>query len=82
LLCVASPRRMVLGWCGWRRTPSPFSIGHTLRLFLPHLFLSVGAASLLTKVNVRVTLRLADYREPVRLDAKPLEDHDQRFFYD
>jgi hypothetical protein len=31
--------------------------------------------------RVRVTLRLAVYRESVRLGAKPLETHDQRFFF-
>jgi hypothetical protein len=30
-------------------------------------------------VEVRVTLRLAVYRQSVRLGTKPLEDHDQRF---
>jgi hypothetical protein len=32
-------------------------------------------------VRVRVTLRLAVYRESVRLGPKPLETHDQRFFF-
>jgi hypothetical protein len=32
------------------------------------------------KVIVRVTLRLAVYLQSVRLGAKPLEDHHQRFF--
>jgi hypothetical protein len=31
------------------------------------------------KVKVKVTLRLAVYRQSVRFGAKPLEDHDQRF---
>jgi hypothetical protein len=30
-------------------------------------------------VSVRVALQLAAYRQSVRLGAKPLEDHDQRF---
>jgi hypothetical protein len=33
------------------------------------------------RVRVRVTLRLAVYRQSVRLGAKPLETHDQRFFF-
>jgi hypothetical protein len=33
------------------------------------------------KVNVRVTLRLGVYRQSVRLGVKPLETHDQRFFF-
>jgi hypothetical protein len=28
-----------------------------------------------------LTLRLAFYRQSVHLGAKPLEDHDQRFFF-
>jgi hypothetical protein len=32
------------------------------------------------KVKVKVTLRLALYRQSLRLGAKPLETHDQRFF--
>jgi hypothetical protein len=32
------------------------------------------------KVEVKVTLRLAVYCQSVHLDAKPLEDEDQRFF--
>jgi hypothetical protein len=32
-----------------------------------------------TNVRVRVTLRLAVYRQSVRLGARPLETHDQRF---
>jgi hypothetical protein len=32
------------------------------------------------RVRVRVTLRLAVYRQSVRLGAKPLETHDQIFF--
>jgi hypothetical protein len=34
----------------------------------------------LTEVRVRITLRLAVYRQSVRLGAKPLEVYDQRFF--
>jgi hypothetical protein len=33
------------------------------------------------KVKVRVTLRLAVYHQSVRLGAKPLGDHDKRFFF-
>jgi hypothetical protein len=32
------------------------------------------------KMKIKLTLRLAVYRQLVRLGAKPLEDHDQRFF--
>jgi hypothetical protein len=37
--------------------------------------------SLLFKVRVRVTLRLAVYRQSVLLGVKPLENHDQRFIF-
>jgi hypothetical protein len=33
-----------------------------------------------SKIKVKITLRLAVYRQSVRLGAKPLEDHDQNFF--
>jgi hypothetical protein len=33
-----------------------------------------------SKVKIKVTLRLVVYRQSVRLDAKPLETHDQSFF--
>jgi hypothetical protein len=33
------------------------------------------------KDKVKVTLRLAVYRQSVRLDVKPLETHDQTFFF-
>jgi hypothetical protein len=32
------------------------------------------------KAKVKVTLRLAVYRQSVSLSVKPLETHDQRFF--
>jgi hypothetical protein len=32
------------------------------------------------RVRARVTLRMASYRQSVRLGAKPLEFHNQRFF--
>jgi hypothetical protein len=32
------------------------------------------------RVKVKVTLRLAAYRQSVRLGVKPLETHDQTFF--
>jgi hypothetical protein len=54
---AAPPPRMILGWC---------SLGRSLLLSLPKLFLGVPAASivsLLTKVEVRFTLRLAVYRQ-------------------
>jgi hypothetical protein len=38
------------------------------------------ATFLKIKVKVKVTLRLAVYRQPVRLGVKHLETHDQRFF--
>jgi hypothetical protein len=34
-----------------------------------------------TKVKVKITLRLAVYRQSVRLDVKYLETHDLRFFF-
>jgi hypothetical protein len=34
----------------------------------------------LIQVKVKVTLRLAVYRQSVRLGVKPLETHDQIFF--
>jgi hypothetical protein len=34
-----------------------------------------------TRVKVKVTLRLAVYRRSGRLGVKPLETHDQRFFF-
>jgi hypothetical protein len=50
------------------------------------LLISQNCSSQLTqptviRVRVRVTLRLAVYRRSVRLGAKPLEAHDQRFFF-
>jgi hypothetical protein len=36
----------------------------------------------LVKVKVKVTLRLAVYRQSFRLGVKPLENHDQIFFFD
>jgi hypothetical protein len=33
-----------------------------------------------SKLKVKVTLRLAVYRQSVRLGIKPLESHDHRFF--
>jgi hypothetical protein len=33
------------------------------------------------KVKVKVALRLAVYRQSVRLGARPLETHDQRFLF-
>jgi hypothetical protein len=35
----------------------------------------------LLKVKVKVTLRLAVYRQSVRLGVKSLKTHDQRFFF-
>jgi hypothetical protein len=35
----------------------------------------------LVKIKVKVTLRLAIYRQSVRLGVKPLETHDQTFFF-
>jgi hypothetical protein len=36
-------------------------------------------ATLSESESIRVTLRLAVYRQSVRHGAKPLEDHDRRF---
>jgi hypothetical protein len=33
------------------------------------------------RVRIRVTLRLAVYRQSVRLSARPLQPHDHRFFF-
>jgi hypothetical protein len=33
------------------------------------------------RVRVRITLRLAVYRQSIHLGAKPLETHDQRFYF-
>jgi hypothetical protein len=33
------------------------------------------------KIKVRVTLRLAVYRQSVRLGVRPLETHEQRYFF-
>jgi hypothetical protein len=38
------------------------------------------AHGIISSVKVRVTLRLAVYRQSVRLGLKPLEAHDQRIF--
>jgi hypothetical protein len=46
-------------------------------LSLPSKSLPVHHSS----IKVKVTLRLAVYRQSVRLGAKPLEAQDQRFFY-
>jgi hypothetical protein len=48
-----------------------------------HILLSDGSGSFQTTliVRVRVTLRLAVYRQSVRFRDKPLEDHDQRFLF-
>jgi hypothetical protein len=48
-----------------------------LRHFKLHILLS--RLTYWDNVRVRVTLRLAVYRQSVRLGAKPLEDHDQIF---
>jgi hypothetical protein len=39
-----------------------------------------STTELIVKVKVKVTLRLAVYRQSVRLGFKPLETHDQTFF--
>jgi hypothetical protein len=48
------------------------------------LLISHNRDSQLTQpqLRVRVTLRLAVYRQSFRLDDKPLENHDQIFFSD
>jgi hypothetical protein len=42
-------------------------------------FSGPSAVGHMTKIKVKVTLRLAVYRQSVRLGAKLLEAHDQRF---
>jgi hypothetical protein len=39
------------------------------------------SSSVRVRVRVRVTLRLAVYRQSVRLGDKPLETHDQKFYF-
>jgi hypothetical protein len=51
-----------------------FPRGRNLPLVWPHIKYSS------TRVRVRVTLRLAVYRQSVRLGAEPLETHGQNFF--
>jgi hypothetical protein len=41
--------------------------------------MALGSTQL--KVKVKVTLRLAVYRQSVRLGVRPLETHDQIFFF-
>jgi hypothetical protein len=43
--------------------------------------MSVAHESTEVEVKVKVTLRLAAYRQTVRLGVKPLETHDQRLFF-
>jgi hypothetical protein len=55
----------------------------THKLFWPCFTLSLGFEILqptLSKIKVRATLRLAVYRQSVRIGVKPLETHDQRPF--
>jgi hypothetical protein len=42
---------------------------------------SLNGGSLPTELKVEVTLRLAVYRQSVRLGIKILETHDQYFFF-
>jgi hypothetical protein len=75
------------GWHGY--TPRhwvPFSSPPTTRKATVEVFdpLTDSESDLLydwqVKAKVRVTLRLAVYRQSVRLGVKPLETHDQRLF--
>jgi hypothetical protein len=43
--------------------------------------LHTGVWTTRVEVKAKVTLRLAVYRQSVRLDIKLLETHDQRFFF-
>jgi hypothetical protein len=65
---------------------------YSLIPFLPYLLSHSTAISrgslnspdnyyLVVKAKVRVTLRLAVYRQSIRLDARPLETRDQRFLF-
>jgi hypothetical protein len=61
------------GFCSeWASTPKPTAVSllHTIYVY------TIWCLTL----QVRVTLRLAVYRKPVHLGAKPLEVHDQREF--
>jgi hypothetical protein len=59
--------------CKMQRDMEPPLCTHLIALFFKeHLKTPIA--------KVRVTLRLAVYRPSVRLGAKPLEAHDQRFF--
>jgi hypothetical protein len=43
--------------------------------------IATAHSQITVKVKVKVTLRLAVYRQSVRLGVKPLETHDQIFFF-
>jgi hypothetical protein len=45
------------------------------------VLMSLPSGDCVELLRVTVTLRLAVYRQSVRLGAKPLEPHDQRFFF-
>jgi hypothetical protein len=45
------------------------------------VFEPASTRSRIAQVKVKVTLKLAVYRQSVRLGAKPLETHDQRLFF-
>jgi hypothetical protein len=70
-------------------TGSDLRIGHFFRFLCPWLTLHSWTLNfwILLRINqpfqvkVKVTLRLAVYRQSVHLGLKPFEPHDQRFFF-
>jgi hypothetical protein len=50
---------------------------------IPEVLVGYAAVtvSIKVKVKVKVTLRLAVYRQSICLGIKPLENHDQNFFF-
>jgi hypothetical protein len=61
----------------------PFLLPPTTHRVMVEVFnpASTWVYSTCSTVRVRVTLRLAVYRQSVRLGVRPLEAHDQRFFF-
>jgi hypothetical protein len=61
---------------------SGFSLSSTTRRATVDVFETASTrAQQQLKVKVKVTLRLAVYRQSFRFGAKPLEDHDQGSFF-
>jgi hypothetical protein len=62
--------------------PTPWIRPNSPILFVqsPSLLTLYSSVLIWTQVNVNVTLRLAVYRQSIRLGVKLLETHDQRFF--